>query len=334
MKRCVGGEVPVRWSRKTRQKEVDKVVRRHQHCKGRLLGLALVTLSGCAISGPEKSTGLSGYAEVQNRASSPAALGGGESEFGGSGYGIASTVREFGHSVSSTLRPESRTIPASDPTRLDSGASTASAGLHVQAARVYESRGDHLQALHHYESALLASPDNVKILLAIARLHDRNGEWVQAESYYLRASDADPQNAGAFNDLGLCYARQSKFDEAASALEFAVQQEPENLRYRNNLAAVLVEAGRPADALHHLIGVHSPAVAHYNVGYLLAKRGQPKQAGDYLAAAVQADPSLAVAQSLLNSVRESGTPRVPATLTSESGDPQSSQPLMRRLPPV
>ena len=44
---------------------------------------------------------------------------------------------------------------------------------------------------------------------------------------------------------------------------------PNSQLYRNNLAALLVESNRPDDAVTILSEAYGPAVAHYNVGYLL-----------------------------------------------------------------
>jgi hypothetical protein len=69
--------------------------------------------------------------------------------------------------------------------------------------------------------------------------------------------------------------------------------------YRNNLATVLVEAGRPNEAFAQLAATSEPAVAHYNLGYLLHQRGQSQPAADHLQRALLLNPSLSPASQLL-----------------------------------
>ena len=59
-------------------------------------------------------------------------------------------------------------------------------------------------------------------------------------------------------------------------LRQAVKLEPKRKLYRNNLATVLVDMGRTDEAWDELSSVHTPAVAHYNLGYLLYQGAVPE----------------------------------------------------------
>ena len=194
--------------------------------------------------------------------------------------------------------------------------------LHLQAARLYQSQNNLPQAVSHYRQALAASPRDTKILLSMARLYDRQGEWQRAESLYVQASEIEPQNTTALNDLALCYARQKKLDAAIWTLRQAVELDPESPRYRNNLASVMTEAGHVDQALQQLAAVLEPADAHYNVGYLLARKGSRDQAEFFLNRALELDPSMAEARDVLRSLR----PQMPRSASGIGG--------MRCLPPV
>jgi len=109
----------------------------------------------------------------------------------------------------------------------------------------------------------------------------------------------------ALNDLGMIYARQGMFDASLGVLSQAVQIDPANQRYRNNIAIVLIDAGRPDEAFGHLADVHGEAAAHYNLGYLLARRNMNDLAAGHLQQALAMNPQLAPARQLLDSLAAS-----------------------------
>src|SRR5690606_2539828 len=123
-------------------------------------------------------------------------------------------------------------------------------------------------------------------------------------------------SALVWNDLGLCYARQKRHDEAIEMLDRAIKLQPHNKMYRNNLATVLVEVGRTDTAWSHLTAVNEPAVAHFNMGFLLHKQQQNDVAEQHLQMALQADPSLAAAQKLLAKI--AGPAEMPSERAEEA----------------
>ena len=72
--------------------------------------------------------------------------------------------------------------------------------------------------------------------------------------------------------------------------------------YRNNLATVLLEAGRADDAVAVLTESHGPAVAHYNVGYLLNQRGDSAEALQHFQEALEIDPNFGAARAMFEKV--------------------------------
>lgn len=193
---------------------------------------------------------------------------------------------------------------ANDPTSLSSEMKEPSAQFYVSLARMQEQTRNEAGAIEHYKKALDAEPQNTEALLGLARLHDRAGRLAEAEPLYQQAVQTQQgvSDASAWNDLGLCQARQQNLPAAASSLESAVTLAPEESRYRNNLAIVLVEEGNVEAALKQMKAVHPAAVAHYNVGYLLNKRGQPDVALQQFHLALQADPTLVAAQQWIESL--------------------------------
>jgi tetratricopeptide (TPR) repeat protein len=171
-----------------------------------------------------------------------------------------------------------------------------SAELYVAIARRSEEVGNAADAEQHYRSALDIKPDHLPALLGYARVKERLGLTNEAATLYRRAVKAHPKEPSVHNNIGLFYARQGKLDDAAAAMTVAVQLAPKNPLYRNNIATVLVDQCRFREAYANLRDVHSEAVAYYNLGYLLNKKGQTQAAMQNFALALRADPSMVVAQ--------------------------------------
>jgi tetratricopeptide (TPR) repeat protein len=197
------------------------------------------------------------------------------------------------------------------------------ADMYVVVARVREQGGDSDSAHKNYQAALQLDPNYLPALLGEARLYDRDGDLPAAISYYERATAAHPNDATAFNDLGLCYARQQQMDRAAAALGQAVALQPKRDLYRNNLAQVLVDLGRTDEARGHLAAVHGPAVAHFNVGWLMRQRGDLVAARAQLTKALEMDPTLEPARQVLASL---GSGTVPGSGYAAGPGPALSNP--------
>ncbi len=209
-----------------------------------------------------------------------------------------------------------KVIPAKDQTSLSNEPVHLSAEVFIRAARIHEGRNNFVDAKEQYERAIEHEPKNTTALIGLARLHDRQQEFADAETRYRQAAQVDPNSALVWNDLGLCYARQKRNDEAIEMLDRAIKLQPHNKMYRNNLATVLVELGRTDTAWAHLTAVNEPAVAHFNMGFLLHKQQQNDVAAQHLQMALQADPSLSAAQKLLAKISE------PAEMPTEMAEEQ------------
>jgi len=223
---------------------------------------------------------------------------------------ISSTFKSMGDA----LKPKS--TPAAtesyDPTALKNKAN-AGPDLRVTMAQAYERQGNLADAERQYQLAMKESPKDVKVICAFARLRVRQGQSAEALKLYQQALKIAPDQPFVLNELALCYARQQQWNDALQTWHRCVQLEPNNPLYRNNLAAAMVEAGQLDAAMVQLRAVHKEAVAHYNLGYLLAKKGQQPSAAQHFRVALERDPSLAQARYWLQ--------RLEAT-SREGADPQ------------
>jgi Tfp pilus assembly protein PilF len=198
-----------------------------------------------------------------------------------------------------TPKSDDKQLSPDDPLSLKNK-SKPSAELYSAIARLYEEAGKNIEAEQYYQMALKEKPDDLNSLLGYAKFQENQGRINEAVALYQKAVQTHPKEAGAYNNLGLCYARRNKLNEAAQALGQAVQLDPRNLLYRNNLATVLVDQNRLAEAFANLRDVHGDAVAYYNMGYLLNKKGKLEAAEHHFAQALRSDPTMVPAQKWLN----------------------------------
>ena len=114
---------------------------------------------------------------------------------------------------------------------------------------------------------------------AVVRAAEGPAERAERGDEALSAGDqAHPKEGAVYNSLAIHYTQQSMYRESLAAFQQAIVLRPKEVLYRNNAAALLVQLNRPQDAFFQLYAVHDPAMAHYNLGVLLAKNGQPQPA--------------------------------------------------------
>ena len=189
-------------------------------------------------------------------------------------------------------------IAKDDPTSLSSKSGPLGPSVFNSAAALLEKKGDYAEAAKQYQRSLQADANNRSALIGLGRLYHQTGNMENANQVYQRALATFRNDPVIMNDYGLCLARSGRLGDAANLLHAAVQQRPDRQMYRNNLATVLVDLGRVDEAHAHLSNVYGEAVAHYNIGYLLDKKGHPNEALGQLTKALQIDPSLKNANEL------------------------------------
>jgi Tfp pilus assembly protein PilF len=223
-----------------------------------------------------------------------------------------------------TPKPAAPAVAADDPVSLQSKGKPG-IDLYVAVARYNEESGRFAEAEGHYKRALQEWPNDLRLLLGYARLKDRLGESQEALRLYQRAAKANPREPAVPNNLAVHFARRGMLREAIGAQDRAIQLRPAEPRYRNNMAMLLVEAGRPQEAYFHLRAVYDDAVAHYNLGFLLTKKGQAQAAAQEFTVALQLNPSMAPARQWLNRLAAGAGPR-PASEPGGYGVPARGSP--------
>ena len=208
---------------------------------------------------------------------------------------VAGATQQVGDAL--TIKP--RIDSPDDPTKLNTSHKPIGSDLYLRSAKLMEAKGDLKMAETQYERAVQQSPRKIEPLIALARFYDRRGKFDRATELYQRAVKLEPQNSAAANDLGLCLSRAGRTNESIAALERAIQLKPRKVLYRNNIATVLISAKRVNEALQHLTAVHTPSVAHYNLGFLLTQQGMNELARTHLQRALDLDASFTAAKLVL-----------------------------------
>ena len=172
--------------------------------------------------------------------------------------------------------PTNRRLPVqsghNDPIALKTKGK-AGVELYVAVARLYVVSGKFAEAEEQYQQAMKTAPNDIRVLLGYAMLKDQTNEPQVALKYYQKAEQKYPKQPAVYNDLAIHYSRYGMIREAIEAAQRAVELRPREPRYRNNLAALLVEDARPQEAFKQLREIYDEPVAHYDLGFLLNKRG-------------------------------------------------------------
>lgn len=230
--------------------------------------------------------------------------------------------------------PTSTNLPENDQLSLNKKPRSGS-DLYLHTAKVYEQNNNFDAAKSQYEKALETEPKNYEILLSYAHMNDRAGRFEEATKIYQRAIAAQPKQPTAYNDLGLCLARVNRYDEAVKNLNKAIEMQPQKALYRNNLATVLVQQNKLAEAVTQLSAVNPPAVAHYNVAFLLQRRGDMNAATQHMTTAAQLDPSFVAARQWLQQNQTTAIAQTgPAIVPPQYQQQQPQQPVYTAQAPV
>lgn len=253
-------------------------------------------------------------------------------------------VRSGSQAITSKLKnllPKSKSRWASgervannDPTSLEHDPGPLGADLYIAAARLSEMNGRLDQAMQQYQRALNADSHNRNAMIGLARLQHRKGEMQASIRTYREALNIHRNDPVILNDLGLCYARDGQLDQAINVLRTATRVAPDREMYRNNLAAALVEANRAGEAVAHLTQTYGPAIANYNVGYLLNRSDRVGEAAQFLTRALEIDPTMQQARTMLNRARPqvSSLPKARSSASRQYITDTAPQSVYRPLP--
>jgi Flp pilus assembly protein TadD len=175
---------------------------------------------------------------------------------------------------------------------------TKSAELCLNVARELERKGQTAEAIAMYEKARQENP-RLPVAHRLAVLHDRRNEPELARDEYDLALKAAPHDADLLNDVGYFHAGQGEWAEAEHCYRHCLDLQPKHPKAWVNLGVALANLQRYPESCDAFGRVLKLAEANYNVGVLLAHQGKPDQARAYLRHALELDPDLSKAQTVV-----------------------------------
>ncbi|MDP8982289.1 MAG: tetratricopeptide repeat protein, partial [Acidobacteriota bacterium] len=148
----------------------------------------------------------------------------------------------------------------------------------------------------------------------------------KAELYFRAALDADPKSAAAESGLALALAGQSKpLDEAAPHFRKAAELDPDRRDALLQLAALYEQDKRPADAIAIYEQFPQDAGAQERLSELLLESGRPADAIPHLEAVITKSPTTANRAALALAFLKNKQPAKALAVSEQAlaGDPNS-----------
>jgi Flp pilus assembly protein TadD len=266
---------------------------------------------------------------------------------------------------STTRAPAVETQPGAPRTDLQATATDRQRfQVHIDFGRVFEAQGNFDAAVLEYQDALTVlnerkrgpfRPDDQALAhRRMAGALDRLGRFAQAEVHYKTALKLSPKDAKIWNDAGYSYYLQGRWADAERALRTGWKLAPDDERIRVNLGLALAAAGKSDEAFSLLSQSSGDAIAHANLGYLLAATGQVDLARRQYETAIALRPDLELARRALAQLdhqhsgaladthsRDTKRPAAPSTAApldevvqpASTSSPKIPAPMPRRIPP-
>ncbi|HSR50223.1 MAG TPA: tetratricopeptide repeat protein [Acidobacteriota bacterium] len=160
------------------------------------------------------------------------------------------------------------------------------ADLYFQA----EKTQDALRVLDRFDQV---EPDSLRSHIRRAQIALLEGRFEVAVSRFRQALEKAPQEAAVHHGLGLALWRAGETAQAEEALHKAVQLEPSAGSFRLDLGKLLVDLGRPLEAIEALEpvlqGQDAPPQAYFELSRAHRRAGQSELSQRYLQLFRQAD---------------------------------------------
>ncbi len=152
------------------------------------------------------------------------------------------------------------------------------------------------EAIALYERARSLDSKHADVCRMLAVLYDLERDDKHALDEFQKAVRLTPKDANLLNDLGYFYFRRKDYQRAEMQFRAALKQAPDHEHALTNLGLSLGAQGRFESAFQAFEEAVGPAAAHSNVGMLLAKSGNAREAARAFQNALDLDPDLKQAQ--------------------------------------
>lgn len=149
-------------------------------------------------------------------------------------------------------------------------------------AQQMESKGHIAEAIQLYLRAIEQGDQSHRTHHRLGVLYATTKDTTSAKKHFELAIESNPSDVALKNDYGVFCMSQGETDRAEAFLKLVVQRQPKNARAVNNLSKLYVQTNRSDLAFELMEKLHGPAVAHSNLGVMLAKQGDKAKAQEHL----------------------------------------------------
>jgi len=202
----------------------------------------------------------------------------------------------FDESVTKTFSPEH--VATLDRKRENNGANTAS--------------GANEATMKKLEALGYLAADNPDALHNLGQRYQQKGEYQKAIENYKKAIAMRPTFYNAYNNLATCYGELKMYPEAIDALEECIKLKPDDYYAMSNLAVVMMNTGKPDDALRFAKQAVDTEPAYVNghvtYGAMLAMSKRYDEAETQFNEALRLDPNNASARENLKRLQAAKHP--------------------------
>ncbi len=166
----------------------------------------------------------------------------------------------------------------------------------AKAGTAYLEAGDRLAGKKWLALATEIAPDNLAIRKSLALVFKEDKNWAGEEIQLRKVLQLDPKDLNALADLADCLVASDRQGEAVEVYRRLLVAQPMNPNYRMNRGLILARLGRLDEAITDtkLAARINPkdAMAPYNLGLILAQKGQWLPANAAFREALVRNPAL------------------------------------------
>ena len=163
---------------------------------------------------------------------------------------------------------------------------------HYLLAGYYQARGKHKEAIEEFTKVISIEPNYAKAYNGLGVSYDSLGDYSTAVEYYKKALNINSNLDYVKNNLGYSYLLQGKIEEAITVFKEALGLNYQNKQIHNNLGLAYAINGQFDFSLSEFKLATDEATAHYNIAYLLYKKGLFSEAKKHYAEALALNPSV------------------------------------------
>ncbi|WP_158265405.1 tetratricopeptide repeat protein [Blastopirellula marina] len=214
-------------------------------------------------------------------------------------------------------------LPSADDSPDKAGASSdktsgsQAAKACIVTAQELHQEGHYVEAAKLLEKARSEQPNGYDYARHLAVLYDELGMTNEAENEFRTALANHPKDADLQNDFGYYCFRIGDDARAEQQFRKALELNPKHQHAQTNLARTLFRQNRLEEAHAAFVQAVGPAIAHQNMGVLLAQAGRDDQARMAFEDALQLDPNLDTSREFL-----AGLDHLPQLAAQQRSQPQ------------